>query len=109
MAALEEQLVRQYEGTRLTSPLYGRVLTAALTDVRSRGICYRLLGPHIDEPPANVMVLRMLAAVHRLVLDGRAPDLARHYQSAGGTPGPDLEAAFLRTVHEHADEVAAGL
>jgi hypothetical protein len=28
-----------------------------------------------------------MAAVHRLVLEGRAPDLARFYPSAGGSRG----------------------
>jgi hypothetical protein len=65
--------------------------------------------PYAEEPPSNAMVLRFLAAVHRIVLDGRAPALAAHYPSAGGSPGPDLESAFLAAVGRHADEVAPGL
>jgi hypothetical protein len=108
-AALERQLLRQHEGARPASPLYGRVIIATLADVRAGGVCHRLLMPHAEEPPSNAVVLRFLAAVHRIVLDGRAPALAAHYPSAGGAPGPDLEAAFLAAVGQHADEVVAGL
>jgi len=108
-AALERQLLRQHEGARPASPLYGRVIIAVLADVRAGGECHRLLMPYAEEPPSNAVVLRFLAAVHRIVLDGRAPALAAHYPSAGGTPGPGLEAAFLTAVAQHADEVASGL
>jgi hypothetical protein len=107
--ALEQQLRRQHDGVRPASPLYGRVIAAVLADVRAGGVCLGLLMPYADEPPSHAMVLRFLAAVHRIVLDGRAPALATHYPSAAGAPGPDLEACFLAAVEHNADEVAAGL
>jgi hypothetical protein len=109
LPALEQQLTRQYEGTRSASPLYGRVIEATITDVQAGGVCSLLLLPHAYDPPGDAMVLRFLSAVHRIVLEGRAPALAAHYPTDGGTPGPGLEAAFLATVAEHTDEVAAGL
>ena len=30
--------------------------------------------------------LQLMGALHRLVLEGRAPELARFYPSTGGTP-----------------------
>jgi hypothetical protein len=36
-----------------------------------------------------------------LVLEGRAPQLARYYPSAGGRPGPGAWKAFQATVEEH--------
>ena len=39
--------------------------------------------------------LQLMGAVHRLVLEGRAPELARFYPSAGGTPDADAAAHGL--------------
>jgi hypothetical protein len=52
--------------------------------------------------------------VHRLVLDGEAPDLARYYPSAGGRfdaddPGGDPDPVFLATVAEHRDRIVESL
>lgn len=48
--------------------------------------------PHAHVPARFKLPLRFLAAIHRLVLAGKLPDLARHYASAGGTG--DAEAAW---------------
>ncbi|TDD63946.1 DUF2332 domain-containing protein [Actinomadura darangshiensis] len=55
-------------------------------------------------------MLAMLATMHRLVLEGRAPELAAHYPTAGGTEDP-LEAwpAFRDVLIENAAEVRDGL
>jgi hypothetical protein len=45
-----------------------------------------------------------MGAVHRLVLSGEAPALARHFQSAGGRPG-DAWPAFLDVLRERRDEL----
>ena len=37
-----------------------------------------------DDPVGSALALRFLGAVHRIVLDGRAPDLAALYPSVGG-------------------------
>jgi hypothetical protein len=42
--------------------------------------------------------------VHRLVLSGEAPELARHYPSAGGVPG-DAWSAFLDVLRARRDEL----
>ena len=52
----------------------------------------RCCGPHGDDPFGSALPLRFLGSVHRIVLEGRAPALAAHYPSAGGTPGPSLAA-----------------
>jgi hypothetical protein len=77
--------------------------------VAADGPCGRLLRPHEDDPFGSALVLRFLGAVHWLVLAGRAPDLARHYPTAGGTPGPTLAADFLAAVEDLSGEVAARL
>jgi hypothetical protein len=104
-----EALVRaQRKGCAIGgSALYETVLDAVLVDVAADGVCRAVLEPYAAEPHGRAVVLRFLAAVHELVLDGRAPDLAAHYPSAGGTPGPDVGAVFLATVIDHVDELVA--
>jgi hypothetical protein len=86
---------------RLDSPLYGELLDRAATDVELGGPCARLLKPHARDPSGSALALRLMGAVHRLVLEGRAPKLARHYPSAGGTPDrATLWSDFLATVEQ---------
>src|SRR4029079_6747687 len=68
------------------SALYGDILAAVAQDARRGGPCAAILDPWADLPFADAVVLRFLAAVHRLVLDGRAPDLVSSYPSVGGAP-----------------------
>ena len=52
----------------------------------------------------SALALRFLGAVHRLVLEGRAPALARHYPSAGGEAGLEgAWAAFRDTLEQQRD------
>lgn len=103
---LGETLERQRAAcARLGSSLYADVLAAVAADVEAGGVCTALLGPRAGEPLASALPLRFLGAVHRLVLEGRAPALAAHYPSAGGTPGPGLAADFLAAVAEHRDAI----
>ena len=89
-----------------SSPLYGRVLDAVVHDLRGGGTTARLLGGRGGDPFGSALALRFLGAVHRIVLEGRAPALAAHYPSVGGHEGPGLEAAFLETVEEHESEIS---
>ena len=93
----------------LGSTLYADVLVGVAADVAAGGVCAAVLGPHGDDPFATALPLRFLGSVHRLVLEGRAPGLARHYPSVGGTPGPGLVDDFIATVAEHRAEVEARL
>jgi hypothetical protein len=88
------------------SPLYGRILAGVVDDLRAGGITVDLLGGGGDDPLGSALTLRFLGAVHRIVLDGRAPELAAHYPSAGGLAEGDPVPVFLATVRQHADEVA---
>ncbi|MCU1352555.1 MAG: hypothetical protein JWM05_1764 [Acidimicrobiales bacterium] len=88
------------------STLYDEVLTAVAADVRRGGPCAQVLGPWSDAPFADAIVLRFLGAVHRLVLEGRLPDLAAQYPSAGGRPDRHLRATFLAAVAEQAEAIA---
>jgi hypothetical protein len=89
-----------------SSPLYGRVLDAVVADLRAGGVSAELLIDRGDDPLGSALALRFLGAVHRLVLEGRGPDLEPYYPSVGGTDEGDPGPAFLRTVAQHADEVS---
>lgn len=105
---LEPVLRAQQRGCEIGgSALYSRVLEAVVADVRAGGPCAAVLAPFAHEPPAEAAALRFLAAVHELVLAGDAPELARHYPSAGGRPGDGLEAAFVAVVAAHEDGLRA--
>jgi hypothetical protein len=110
-STIAEVLAYQAEAcAKAGSPLYARVLEGVLDDYEADGIAARVLAGHDDDPFGSVLGLRLLGAVHRIVLDGRAPDLAAHYPSVGGDPTrPDPAAAFLATLREHEQEVVERL
>jgi hypothetical protein len=102
----------------LASPLYHCLLTAALDDVAGGvGPVASVLAevpPDLDPIP-DAVVLRFLGGVHRLVLAGRAPDLARWFPTAGGAfDGSDAAcagaaAAFLDAARAHRGELVDSL
>jgi len=63
-----------------------------------------VLHGHEDEQEGSVLGIRLMGAVHRVVLRGDAPDLAAQYPSAGGTPDEPWP-AFLGVLTEHAREL----
>jgi hypothetical protein len=90
----------------LGSPLYEALLNRAAEDVESQGPCWAVLRDHQVNTTAFKLSLRLLAAVHRLVLDSRAPELASLYPSCGGAAqGDGLFDAFSATVQEHIEEL----
>ena len=74
------------------SPFYARLTRLMAADVEAGGPCWELLGPYALEPSTEYYPLRALAGVHRMALDGSAPDLRSHYPSVGGDG--DVEAAW---------------
>jgi hypothetical protein len=87
---------------RLGSPLYSTLLRQAAENVRVAGACSAVLQDHHDDPPDSALALRFLGAVHRLVLQGQAPQLAACYPSAGGhSDCAELWPAFEDVVRQH--------
>ena len=84
------------------SPLTADLLDGAAADVEAGGPAADLLGPLESDPPGSVPPLRFAGALHRLVLERRAPALAVHYPTVGGTPG-DVWPAARGVVEEHLD------
>lgn len=66
---------------RLGSPMYADLLRRAAEDPEPAAA---VLGADIDTSPRAAVALRLFGAVHRLVLAGRARELAAHYPSVGG-------------------------
>jgi hypothetical protein len=69
---------------------------------------WQVLEAQLAPGRGNAVALRLMAALHRLVLTGEAPTLARHYPSVGGNA--DLTAAwkaFRALLFERPDAVRA--
>lgn len=69
------------------SPLYAALLHGAAGDAAAGGVVARAF-EGVDVPPGSVPALRLMAALHHLVLSGQAPELARFYPSVGGDEPP---------------------
>jgi len=95
--------------TKLGSPLYGALLERASDDVAAGGPVARLLGDR-EASPRSMLGLKLMGAVHRLVLEGRAPDLAAFYPSVGGRADPEPAwTAFRALVADNPNDVEPGL
>ena len=93
----------------MSSPVYDRLLAAAVDDVESGGPCWEVLRGCERDDIGSALALRFLGAVHRIVLTRGAPDLARYYPSAGGRDSGDPWPAFRTTVASAVDELRAGV
>lgn len=103
------QLVSQARACQVVgSPLYAYLLTTAAQDVLGAGPLAELLLPRVRPGRGDAAGLRLMAAVHRLVLTRRATELAAHYPSVGGAPDlASVGRVFLATVADHLDTLAA--
>ena len=101
------RLLKQAEWCeRLGSSLYSTLLRHAAEDVRAAGVCCAVLHDHHDDPPDSALALRFLGAVHRLVLERKAAQLAACDPSAGGSSNYDyLWPRFCDVVQHHEAEL----
>jgi hypothetical protein len=96
---------------RLGSPLYAALLGHAADDVEQGGAAWEVLAAagapaRMGELFRGGPALQLMGAVHRLVLEGRAPRLARFYPSVGGSADPEAAAPVLiETIAAHAAEL----
>ena len=89
---------------RLGSPLYALLLRTLSDDLAiAGGTTWPVLRHLADDPLDSAPALRLMGAIHRMVLDGRAPELARHYPSVGGSPNDEAPEIFMWTLEGHAD------
>jgi hypothetical protein len=97
---------------KLGSPLYRDLLDRAAADIEGGGpVSDVLADPRSDAPDRDgalpgAQALRLMGAVHRLVLAGRAPELAPFYPSVGGVVGDGVHEAFDAVLeHRRADVI----
>ena len=106
-AAIREQRVWC---ERLGSPLYHALLLHIAEDIEASGVCWKVMEPHAGDAGRSLLPLRFLGAVHRWVLEGRLPRLARYYPSAGGTADPEAAwTAFVEALEQHGEALSASM
>ncbi|RMI35842.1 DUF2332 domain-containing protein [Nocardia stercoris] len=87
------------------SPLYGELGAAVAAALRAGDPpLTAIMADHADATHADAIPLRLLGAVHALVLSGAAPELAPFYGSDRVDPAPAWP-IFRTTLIEHADHV----
>jgi hypothetical protein len=99
-AAAAELYRIQATGCRLAgspSPFYATLLDALAVDAASGGTAASVVADVVDLGLAAAIPLRLLGGVHRGVLAGELPSLARHFPSVGGDGDAEAAAAALLT------------
>lgn len=87
---------------KLGSELYAFLLEQAATDVEAGGPCWDVLRVDTAHADGSALPLRFMGAVHRIVLTGAAPELARYYPSTNGQPdSTKCWPVFRATVERH--------
>ena len=111
MARLQTRLRRQAERCATDgSPLTAALLCGAADDLERGGVVADLLGTEERAPSGSVPALRLAGALHRLVLEGRVPELAAFYPSAGGAAAPaDVWPAAERALRAHLAELRSAV
>lgn len=109
LARVERRLRRQAaQCGQDGSALMHALLTGAADDIAAGGVCAELLAPHAADTAGSALPLRLAAGLHRLVLERRAPELALHYPSVGGTAAvARVWPAAERACREHLDTLRA--
>ncbi|HEY9338342.1 MAG TPA: DUF2332 domain-containing protein [Kribbella sp.] len=74
----------------LGSPMYAELLRLLVDDYEVGGVSGEVLAEYEGRSFGEAIGLRLLAAVHGMVLSGTAPELAAFYPSAGGAWDPVL-------------------
>jgi hypothetical protein len=88
------------------SPFYGSLLEAAAADLEAGGATIEVLAGFEVEADSSALALRLMGSVHRLVLEGRVPQLEPHYPSVGGDGDPAAAwRSFRDAMVEHGSEI----
>ncbi|OBI87972.1 DUF2332 domain-containing protein [Mycobacterium asiaticum] len=91
------------------SPMYGELFELIAEDVQSGGVFAHILAGHRDAPAGQAVPLRLVGGLHRMVLDGRAPQLRRWYPSVGGSWDASGWPEILLVAGRHAEVLRAAL
>jgi hypothetical protein len=102
-------VIRRQAGAcaELGSPMYADLLARVADDLEAGGPAADVLAGHGDDPFGDATALRLMGAVHRLVLLREVPGLAVHYPSVGGTfaGGDQAWEALRRVLAERCDDL----
>lgn len=101
--------IQELSCAALGSPTYATILRGVRDDYLSGGITASLMQGRFDRPVHDAAALRLLAGLHEIVLRGHAPELASHFPTSGGTPGPSLAAVALETIESHRGNIDIAL
>ncbi|MFK4089174.1 DUF2332 domain-containing protein [Kribbella sp. NPDC020789] len=105
LGSLQRQAVRCED---LGSPMYAELFRRLVDNYELGGVSSDVLAGYEDPPPGAVIGLRLLGAVHGLVLAGEVPELAAFYPSVGGTWDPVLGwEAFEQVLQSRSAEIRA--
>jgi hypothetical protein len=110
-AGVVRQLVEQARWcAQLGSPLSAAILERTVADVEAGGPAWSVLSRHANDRPELLLALRFLGSLHRLVLEGVTPALARSYPSVGGREEiASTWPAFLDALVQHRAALQASL
>src|SRR4030081_2980634 len=90
----------------LGSPFYASMLESAAADLEAGGEVLGALAGFDNETEWSALALRLMGAVHRMVLQGRLPQLEPHYPSVGGDGDAAAAWPFFRgALREHGPEI----
>lgn len=90
--------------------LYAVLLRQLADDLDAGGITANLLQDRLSAPRSDVVHLRLLAGIFRIVLRGDAPRLVPFYPALGGTADPAEAWPHVEPILRcHADELRASL
>lgn len=110
MTTLAAQFREHAEQLRTSAPLYAVLMAGMAEDLVAGGPSADVLAGHEADPQEDFVQLRLLGALHRLVLLRRAPALAPYYRSVGGDADPAGAWAVARQVMaDHVEELRVGL
>lgn len=93
----------------LGSQMYHDLLHVVLRDYLRGGTSRQILDGASLRPIHDATPLRLLGALHRIVLDGRCKELARHYESMGGSPTKSLATDVLTAIETYESEIRDSL
>ncbi|MGH3471327.1 MAG: DUF2332 domain-containing protein [Nocardioidaceae bacterium] len=102
------EIFRSHFGHR--EHLYGVLLDELADDLEAGGPTAQICRHHLDATRDEVIQLRLLAAVFRIVLRGEAPQLAAFYPCLGGSlPAEEAWKPLRPVLADHAHELSVGL
>jgi hypothetical protein len=92
---LDSVRFQQQSCGKLHSQFYADLFECALADCDADVPFWNVLDAWVGNPMTALLPLRILGAIHDLVLAGRAPQLAPHYPRPGISDSGDVQSAWV--------------